>query len=104
MNSVLQTTDYDMFKVRDWNRNISSSNMKKIDASVKAQGWLKHPIMVNEKMEVADGQHRLAYAKQHNLPVYYVVVPGLSINDCVVMNNARTSWTLIDYIKIISGR
>lgn len=104
MENLLETKDYEIFKVCSWNRSIKSSNLKKIDESVQKEGWLKHPIMVNEKMEVIDGQHRLLYAREHGLPVYYVVVNGLSINDCVAMNTARTSWNIADYIKFYSDQ
>lgn len=99
MDNIKQTTNYDMFKVCDWNRGIKKSNLKRIDASVQVNGWLKHPIMVNEKMEVIDGQHRLAYAKEHNLPVYYVEIRGLALEDCLTMNNTRMSWSLYDFIE-----
>lgn len=98
MDNIKQTTNYDMFKICDWNRGIKKSNLKRIDASVQKNGWLKHPIMVNEKMEVIDGQHRLEYAKQHNLPVYYIEIKGLALEDCLTMNNTRMSWALTDYI------
>lgn len=96
---IKETTNYDMFLLRSWNRDIKQSNLKKIDKMVKKNGWLKHPITVNEKMEIIDGQHRYVYAKEHNLPVYYIVVQGLDMNDCVIMNNTRMQWTMTDYIK-----
>lgn len=96
---IKQTTDYSQFVVADWNRRINESNIKKIAKSVENKGWLRHPIMVDENFVVIDGQHRLEYAKRNKLPVYYVVVPNLSVQDCVVMNNARTSWSLADYIN-----
>lgn len=98
-NDIKQTINYDKFVITDWNRAIKPKNLKKIDASVKEKGWLKHPILVNENMEVIDGQHRLIYAKEHGLPVYYAVINGLGADDCVTMNNARNGWTLADYIN-----
>lgn len=96
---VKETLNYDEFKTCDWNRGVSKTALKKLDTSVKKNGWLKHPILVNENMEIIDGQHRYLYAKEHDLPVYYMVISGLGVTDCVTMNNSRTSWTLVDYIK-----
>lgn len=101
---VSKTTDYDMFKFGPWNRNISEKNLHKIDKDVEKNGWKCHPIMVNGNYEVIDGQHRLVYAKTHGLPVYYIVVEDLTAEDCVTMNNTRTSWNLLDFIKLYASQ
>lgn len=99
-SDIKQTKNYDQFKVLDWNRNIKENNLKKIEKNYEKNGWLQHPIMVNEKFEVIDGQHRLEFAKRNNLPVYYVVIPGIGVKDCLTMNNTRTTWYLTDYINL----
>lgn len=104
MESVLETKNYEMFRFGPWNRDISEKNLHKIDKDVQKNGWKKHPITVNEKMEVIDGQHRLVYAKTHNLPVYYIVINDLTVEDCVTMNNVRTAWSLQDYIKLYASQ
>lgn len=103
-NDIKQTTNYSQFKIGDWNRAVKANNLKKIDKSVHMYGWLKHPIMVSPDFTVIDGQHRLEYAKQHNLPVYYIVVPGVSVQDCVTMNNVRTTWNLVDYVNLFASQ
>lgn len=103
-SDIKETKDYSQFKVGDWNRTIKKNNLKKLEKSVKQNGWLKHPIMVNENMEIMDGQHRFVYAKENDLPVYYVVIQGLSANDCVTMNNIRTAWSLMDYINFYASQ
>lgn len=104
MTSIQETYDYDQFDIGDFNRNIKTTNLKKIEKSVKENGWLQHPVIVNEKMQVIDGQHRLYFAKNNRLPVYYVVIPGLTVNDCVTMNNTRTGWGLEDYIQFYANQ
>ena len=104
MENVFETMNYDKFKFETWNRDIKEKNLKKIDKSVKEVGWKKHPIIVNENMVVIDGQHRLFYAKMHNLPVYYVIIHGLEAKDCVDMNNIRTAWNVEDYIKLYASQ
>lgn len=98
-SDVKETRNYDQFTIGDFNRGIKPGNLKKLDKSVQRVGWLKHPIMVNENMEIIDGQHRFVYAKEHNLPVYYIVIGGLGKEDCVTMNNIRMAWNLADYIN-----
>ena len=41
--------------------------------------YLVSPILVNEKMEVIDGQHRLQAQKELNLPTYYIKNKGYDL-------------------------
>ena len=102
--NVCKTLDYELFKFNKLNRNVSEKNVNKIGKSVKKYGWKPYPILVNSAYEVIDGQHRLVYAKQHNLPVYYVVVNGITSNDCQIMNTTRTSWTVDDYVHYYASQ
>lgn len=104
VEEIRKTTNYNQFKLCDWNRPVTIKGLRRIERSVRQKGWLIHPITVNEKMEVMDGQHRLAYAKAHNLPVYYQVLQGAGPDDCIAMNNARTRWSLPDYINFYAQR
>lgn len=104
VKDVKQTTDYSQFRIGEWNREISEKSIKKIEKSVEKRGWLKHPIIVNEDFVIIDGQHRYEFAKRNNLPVYYMVVPNLGVEDCVTMNNSRTGWSLYDYIRFYAGQ
>ena len=102
--TVKQTYNYNLFKLQEWNRNINQSNLKMLDQRVKKEGWRKHPIQVDEYGKVYDGQHRLYYAKTHNLPVYYEVVKGLKKDDCVIMNTARKQWSVDDYVHFYASQ
>ena len=37
-------------------------------------GFIKNPIVVNEKMEIIDGQGRFEVCKEKGLPIYYNIV------------------------------
>lgn len=102
--TVQKTYNYNLFKFQDWNREINSKNLALIDKQVKKQGWRKHPIKVDEYGNVYDGQHRLYYARIHNLPVYYEVVKGLKKEDCIIMNTIRRQWTIEDYIHFYASQ
>jgi hypothetical protein len=58
-----------------------------------------NPILVNEKLEVIDGQHRLEAIKQLGLDVYYVKVDGLKLNDVQLLNSVSKNWQPLDYAK-----
>lgn len=103
-DNILETKNYDMFKFGAWNRSIKERNLSKLDREVQKNGWKKHPIIVNDQMEIIDGQHRYVYAKSHDLPIYYIVVNGLTVQDCVLMNNSRMAWMPNDFIKLYASQ
>lgn len=57
------------------------------------------PIIVNNDMEIIDGQHRLAAAKLLKLEVPYKVDENSSEKDVILLNNNQKSWTLEDYLN-----
>lgn len=99
IGKVYETKEYDKFVIYDWNREIQKNTLNKIHKSVIEHGWRVEPIIVNEDYGIIDGQHRYTYAKDHDLPVYYIVVEGLTKEDCQIMNSVRTSWNQSDYIR-----
>ena len=93
------TTNYDMFRRLEGNRAVTAARAAKIAESIKAVGQVPVPIVVNENMEVVDGQGRLEALRGLGLPVYYIIVPHLYLDACVQMNITSTSWALMDYIS-----
>ena len=96
---VKETKDYFKFKKFNGNRDLSEKSIKFIETSISISGWKPEPILVNEHYEVCDGQHRLEVAKRHNLPIPYLVINGLTPDDCVRINAKRRNWTSADYIQ-----
>lgn len=60
--NVYETTNYSKFKKMLDNREVSPNRVQKIVKSIDQVGYVMSPIIVNEKMEVIDGQGRLAAA------------------------------------------
>lgn len=94
---IKETRDYSIFKRLEGNRDVKC--VKKIIESIKEIGYLFSPIMVNEKMQIIDGQNRLEAAKALNLPVYYYIEKGIGIEEAISLNLGRTNWKPIDYVK-----
>lgn len=94
------TTNYDMFKFRSDNRAVlHQSHIDRLIKSIQARNLLEmRPIIVNEKMEVMDGQNRLLAAKKLGVPIWYVVEDGLCANDIILMNTS-SSWKPSDYLN-----
>ncbi len=101
---VRQTNDYYKFQILKGNRNVSTGRVNKIIASINRVGYITNPIIVNEHMEVIDGQGRLEALKTLQLPVDYIVVPGAGIDECISMNINQERWTTYDYIKSFAER
>jgi hypothetical protein len=98
--TVNRTTDYNIFKLLNANRPVTETHVNGIIKSIEDNGsWLENePVLVNEGMEVIDGQHRLEAHKRLELPVYYIVVDGLGMDRAHAMNRARRNWTLEDWM------
>lgn len=99
---VYETTNFDQFKCLDGNRNVDIP--ANLFNSMRDAGYKGAPIVVNEFMEVIDGQNRISICKQLDIPVQYTIVSGLRIDDCVRLNATAHNWKLIDYIRSYAKR
>lgn len=98
-NIDIYTTDkYDIFQSLEGNRATVKGNIKKIYKAMRDYGYIGAPIVVNEKMEVIDGQNRLEAAKQANISILYMICPGYGIDECIALNRNTRNWTTTDYI------
>lgn len=95
---VYAETDYTQFKSLDENRSVGESRVKRLMESIE-EGEVLNPIVVNQEMEIIDGQGRFEAKKRLGLPIYYVVDKNADIEDCRRMNAFNTKWTMMDYIR-----
>lgn len=93
-----KTTNYDIFKTLKGNRQLNELNVKSIVKSIEENGLLPSVAIVNEKMEVIDGQHRIEAMRRTENPVYFQIREGYSLKDCIALNVASRNWTAMDYI------
>lgn len=98
-NSIHFTSDYSIFEWLPDNRDVEDNRKAKISASITDVGYIPAPIVVNERMQVIDGQGRLSALSELGIPVAYIIVPGLGIRECISMNISGTQWKDEDYIK-----
>lgn len=104
MKEIKSTKDYKKFKKLIGNRNVTETRINKILQSIAKVGYISNPIIVNEKMEVIDGQGRLAALERLGLPIEYVIQEGVGINECISMNLHQTNWNLMNYIVSFASR
>ena len=96
-NQVHTTKDYCMFKSIDGNRQKNELHVKRLLRSMKER-YLFNVIIVNEKYEIIDGQHRFDCIKQLGLPMYYVVCPGYGIDEVHKLNANSKNWSADDFL------
>lgn len=76
---MFRTTDYEGFKRVIGNRRVMEERVTKILASIDKIGYIPIPLIVNEKMEVIDGQGRLEACKRRGLPVNFIIKPEVVV-------------------------
>ncbi len=96
-NKIHVTSDYDQFTYLVGNRDIVNKHVKSLSAEIDNRD-LEIPIIVNEKMEVCDGQHRLEAYKVLGKPVPYIVKEGLELHDIRKLNSVARKWTMQEYL------
>jgi len=99
VNKVYQTSDLSIFKQIDGNRVPNLQHIKRLADSIRVYGMKCNPILVNERMEVIDGQHRLMAAKEAESFVYYIIVNGYSLNEVHTLNLNQKNWTKKDFME-----
>lgn len=99
VNMVYITTDYNQFKILTDNREVNQIHVKRLVESFNEM-HLVCPIIVNEKMEVIDGQHRLQASIETGLPIYYIQVPGYGIKEVQRLNANQKNWTKLDFLEM----
>ena len=94
------TKDYKIFKTLTGNRPLVTPHIKKLEKMLQEKNLSEYlPILVNEQMYVIDGQHRLQALEKAKLPVFYVIVPGLTLEDVIMLNSTSKSWSMLNYIQ-----
>ena len=98
-NWIKTTTDYGWFKTMRGNRAINYKKVQELIRSIQNHGYRSVPIVVNNDMEVIDGQHRLAALKHMKMPVPYIVDEGATLEECIALNSFQTRWKQTDYVE-----
>lgn len=98
VNKVYKTNDLSVFKTIGGNRVPNPQHIKRLKTSIIENGMLCNPILVNEKMEVIDGQHRLLASKEAGSDVFYIVLDGYSLSEVHTLNLNQKNWTKKDFM------
>lgn len=101
-NSAIKvTSDYTKFKFILTNRDRRRGHIENLKKAFEENGNLTkvQPILVNDQMEIIDGQHRYVAAKELSEPIYYTVAPGLGVHEARQMNILHKTWDTSDFAR-----
>lgn len=101
---IYVSTNYDSFRKMTGNRDVSERHKNEIIRSIKKFGYISNPIAVNERMEVVDGQRRLAALKDLGLPVEYFIIRGATAIECAGLNGTSKNWNTKNFIKSMADQ
>lgn len=96
VGKIYATTDYNYFKKLIGNRDVKKYT--KLKENIERDGQLV-PVVINEKQEVLDGQHRIAILKELQEPVEFIVKKGGSFSSVISMNTAQKNWITKEFVE-----
>ena len=92
--------DFYKFKLLKRNRTTSQAQVNKLIVKLQEPKGQLVPIIINEKWEVINGQHRLQAAEEGNIDHIIVMMSyGATIEDVIIMNTTEKKWNFWDYLK-----
>lgn len=96
--NLYKTHNYGQFSIMPGNRPINMAHVQHLKKSFEERQLIV-PILVNEKMEVIDGQHRLEVCRQTGLPVYFLILDKYGIREVQMLNTNMKNWGVEDYLS-----
>lgn len=91
-----QTRDYDRFTIMDSNRKIDNKKVEKLVGLIKQHG-VQQPIIINEALQIVDGQHRYMACKKIGAVIPYVISKSWKSTDDTIVLQEGSGWSALDY-------
>jgi len=99
MSQILKTSDHDLFTSFTSNREIDEKHVAQLVKSIQQRNLLHiNPILVDSKMRIIDGQHRVEAARILKTDIYYIVSDDVDRTDISKLNSNQKNWNAMDYI------
>lgn len=100
--NVYETSNYDQFNFLTYNRDIIECRLNGLMESIKEHGFLL-PILVDNNMNIIDGQHRFMAAKKLGYAIKYIKFPIPSDKVPFLVssvNRLSKNWSLEDHLNM----
>lgn len=102
---TLKIATYDKFKVIEFNREVCEKHKNKLIESMREHGFMQScPIIVDKKMRIIDGQHRVYAARDLGLEIPYIVQEDATDEHIIAYNSLSKRWTLADYVSFYAKK
>lgn len=102
---VYWTKDYSKFTFMDGNREVNLLHVKRLKNLILQNGWDKSSILiVNSKMRVGDGQHRIIALREilqetgRSFEVGFIVDNTINLKKIQSKNSNSRAWSVYDYL------
>lgn len=95
---IIESKEYDKFKILNGNRCIRASHVKRLIESM-TEKYIPVPIIVNELHYIIDGQHRMEACKEMGIPFHYIEIKGLGLEDVQRLNSNNKKWSIEDIME-----
>lgn len=99
---IYSTKEYHLFNSIDGNRTVNKKHVNRLKKSM-SENYLFTLIIVNEKYEIIDGQHRFQAIKELGLPLYFIVKDGYQLDFVHQYNINTQNWKSADYLESYCG-
>lgn len=97
ISQIYTTTDYSLFKPINGNRNKNFLHINRLKKSMQEK-YLFTVIIVNDKYEIIDGQHRFEVIKSLKLELNYIICYGYGLDEVHILNANAATWNADDYL------
>lgn len=101
--NVFVTRNYDQFITLVENRELDQKHIERLTESFKKK-YLISPAVVNSKMQVIDGNHRMRVCRALGLPFYYTIQDGYGLDEMNQYNVLSKNWNSLDYLNFFYKR
>jgi hypothetical protein len=91
------TTQYGKFGFIGGNRQVNKANLNSLRKSMEEE-MLMSPIIVNEKYEIIDGQHRFLVRKEMGKEIPYIIMHGYGLKQVHTLNSVAKIWGNKEYL------
>lgn len=94
-----KTKNYKKFSLLEFNRNLNRKHIDELKESILKNGYFtSNPIVVNEDMEILDGQHRFVALKEMEMEIPYEIIKA-DYSAIIDMNTLQRRWGMSDYVN-----
>jgi len=103
---IKKTKQYDRFKFFKGNRPTKRTHIVSLKKSIQEDDLTEYcPILVNNKDEIVDGQHRYLACKELGMPIYYRNTNTLGLETAQRLSSNTKGWSYEDFLEsfIVQG-